>query len=261
MDAAFGHAHQRGQGGVAGGPIAPPIGAGATQQESQVAGVWKLGCATEAAMAHVETAQQEIAAAPDRPGIEPVESIQTRRAGVAGTTRHRAGQHLAQRAALLGDIGRPLLVQPGDAPADLGECRQAMARGIGKVRAAEKGHVVAGTQEHGERPAAAAAGEHLVRRLVDLVEVRALLAIDLDVDEQLVHHRRDFGILERLVRHDVAPVAGRVADREQDRPVLLPRQSKRVLTPGMPIDGIVRVLKQVGRSLARESIGHWFSPA
>ena len=55
------------------------------------------------------------------------------------------------------------------------------------------------------------------RRHVDLVDVGPLLAVDLDVDEQLVHHARGGVVLEALVRHDVAPVAGRVADREQDR--------------------------------------------
>ena len=78
--------------------------------------------------------------------------------------------------------------------------------------------------EHGERPAALLA--HDLQRLhVDRVDIGPLLAVDLDVDEQRVHHRRDLGRFEALVRHDVAPVAGGVADREQDRPVgaLAPR--------------------------------------
>ena len=36
----------------------------------------------------------------------------------------------------------------------------------------------------------------------------------------LVHERRDVRVLEGLVRHDVAPVAGRVADRDEQRAVL-----------------------------------------
>ena len=89
-----------------------------------------------------------------------------------------------------------------------------LAREIG---AAEERPLVVGRQEHRQRPAAAALGQHLVRGLVDAVEVGALLAVDLDVDEQFVHQRRRRGVLEGLVRHHVAPVAGRVADRQQDR--------------------------------------------
>jgi len=55
---------------------------------------------------------------------------------------------------------------------------------------------------------------------VDLIDVRALLAVDLHVHEMLVHHRGDLGILERLVLHHVTPVARGVADREEQRLVL-----------------------------------------
>src|SRR5580704_12946326 len=42
-------------------------------------------------------------------------------------------------------------------------------------------------QEHGERPAAGTLSDQLLRELVDLVEIGPLLAIHLDVDEQLIH--------------------------------------------------------------------------
>src|SRR3712207_8981484 len=45
--------------------------------------------------------------------------------------------------------------------------------------------------------------------------------------------------------HDVAPVAGRVADREQDRLALTLREAERLLAPGEPVHGIVLVLEQV----------------
>ena len=56
-------------------------------------------------------------------------------------------------------------------------------------------------------------------RHVDVVDVGPLLAVDLHVDEQARSSGGGFGVLERLVRHDVAPVAGGVADRQQDRAV------------------------------------------
>ena len=57
------------------------------------------------------------------------------------------------------------------------------------------------------------------------VEVGPLLAVHLDADEVLVHQRRGRLVLERLALHHVAPVAGRVADAEQDRLLLRARAS------------------------------------
>jgi hypothetical protein len=53
----------------------------------------------------------------------------------------------------------------------------------------------------------------MVRALVDLVDIGTFLAIDFDVHEQRVHERRGRLVLEGLVRHDMAPMAGGVADR------------------------------------------------
>ena len=74
-----------------------------------------------------------------------------------------------------------------------------------------KNGLLVGREEDRERPAAAPAHE-LHDELVDLIEVGALLAIDLDADEELVHELRDRVVLEALALHDVAPVARRVAD-------------------------------------------------
>ena len=92
------------------------------------------------------------------------------------------------------------------------------------------------------------------RRHVDLVDVGPLLAVDLDVDEQLVHHRRGGFVLEALVRHDVAPVAGRIADREQDRLAGALGLRQRIGPPRPPSDRIVLVLQQVRTGFARQAI-------
>ena len=70
-----------------------------------------------------------------------------------------------------------------------------------------------------------------------------------------IHERRDFFVLERFVRHHVAPVAGGITDREKDRLVLPARFGKRFLAPGIPIDRVVRVLEKVGRFFLREPVG------
>src|SRR5690606_24440149 len=63
-------------------------------------------------------------------------------------------------------------------------------------------------------------------------------------------------ILERLVRHYVAPMAGRVANAEQDGPVLGASALERFVAPRIPIDGIVGVLAQVGTAGGGETIRH-----
>ncbi len=64
-------------------------------------------------------------------------------------------------------------------------------------------------------------------------------------------------VLERFALHDVAPVAGRVADAQEDRPVEQLRPGQRVGPPRRPVDRVVGVLEEVRAGLARESVGHW----
>src|SRR6185312_730928 len=90
--------------------------------------------------------------------------------------------------------------------------------------------------------------------LVDGVEIWPLLAVDLDIDEARVHQRRDRRVLEALMRHDVAPVAGGVADREEDRPVERGGGAERLLAPALPMHRVVAVLEEVGARLLAEAI-------
>jgi hypothetical protein len=78
---------------------------------------------------------------------------------------------------------------------------------------------------------------------INLIDVRTLFAVNFDVDEQLVHHARGSLILKGLVRHDMAPVAGGVADRQQDRLIRTLGLLQRFRPPGPPVDRIVLVLK------------------
>ena len=66
--------------------------------------------------------------------------------------------------------------------------------------------------------------------------------------------RGDGGVLEALVRHDVAPVAGGVADGEQDRLVGALGLGQRLGAPGPPVHGVVLVLQQIGAGLAGEAV-------
>ncbi len=142
----------------------------------------------------------------------------------------------------------------GDRREDLEEPGPSPARGRREVRPAIERLSLRREKER-EGPAAAA-GHHLNGLHVDVVDVGPLLAVDLDRDEVPVQRFGDALRLERLVLHDVAPVAGRVADREKDRLVLRARPSERLRSPGIPVHGVVLVLEEVRRGLEREAVGH-----
>ncbi len=96
--------------------------------------------------------------------------------------------------------------------------------------------------------------QHLLRKLINLVQVGTFLSIDFDVDEQFVHQLRGASVFEGLVRHHMAPVAGRVADRQKNGLVFLLGACQRRFAPGIPIDRILRVLQQVRAGLLGEVI-------
>jgi hypothetical protein len=89
---------------------------------------------------------------------------------------------------------------------------------------------------------------------VDGVDVGPFLAVDLHVDEQVVHDLRRVRVLEGLVGHHVAPVAGRIADREEDRLVGGAGCLERLVAPGVPVDRVVGVLAEVGARLVGQAV-------
>ena len=167
-------------------------------------------------------------------------------------------QRLQEAGAIGLDVLRLVAEGLGHALQHVDEARPAVPRGIGEVGAAPE-RLAVGRAEHGERPAALFP-QDMQRLHVDGVDVGALLAIDLDVDEQLVHHRRDLRRFEALVRHDMAPMAGGIADREQDRPVGAPGLGQRLLAPRPPMNGIFGMLQQIGAGLGTQAIHAGCSP-
>ena len=92
------------------------------------------------------------------------------------------------------------------------------------------------------------------RRHIDLIDIRPLFAIDFDIDEQLVHHARGRFILEAFVRHDMAPMAGGVADREENGSIAALGLRQRFGSPWPPIDRVVLVLQQIRTGLGGQAI-------
>src|SRR5699024_4560296 len=91
---------------------------------------------------------------------------------------------------------------------------------------------------------------------VDRVDVGAFLTVHLDVDEQGVHPFGGPEVLEGLARHHMAPVAGGVADGDQDGHVAAACLGQGLLAPRPPLHRVVGVLQQVRAGRLAQSVGH-----
>ncbi len=156
----------------------------------------------------------------------------------------------ARTAELAGDAGSGIVdlspaVDPrlGDRVQDLPERRHSMRRPGWEVRAGVERPAI-GREEGGHRPSALA-GQRLDRLHVHGVDVWPLLAVDLDRHEPRVEVGSGRLVLERLVRHDMAPVARGVSDTEQHRDVAPARLGECVVAPLPPVHGVVGVLEEV----------------
>src|ERR1700716_53204 len=203
VDPAFGHAAQRErrhverlQVGLRRGDARTPV----TQQPLDGQRVRKFWRAAKAAVTGIEAARQLRAAALERRSAE---------FGVArGRWRIELGECRHQRVVLRAQLRGMIAIVSGDALQDVPERWQPVARLLREVGAAEERPLVIVRQEHGERPAAAALREHLLRDLVDAVDVGTLLAIDFDIDEQLVEDACGGFVFEALFLEYVTPPAG-----------------------------------------------------
>ena len=229
VDATGGHGVE-GAGGHGQGrrrPSGRPVGARVAQGQVDQGRLGELGGAAEPAPLGVEP--------PGQLGRPPASSRSGCRLGAVGrrAARSRAGRvaidrargdGLGQLVGLLLDLVAAVVPDVGEGGEHGGERRGARAVVGREVGAAVEGPAVRG-QEDAHRPAART-GDGLDRLHVDGVDVGSLLAVDLDAHEGGVEPVGDGRVLERLVGHDVAPVAGRVADGQEDRPVRSRARSK-----------------------------------
>ncbi len=147
---------------------------------------------------------------------------------------------------LRGDLGGVIAIIFRDAAQEIVEGGHAVARRLRKVGSAEEWLLLAGRQEHGQRPAAGALSDELLCGLIDLVQIGTFFAIHLDVDEQLVHQCGGGGILEGFVRHDMAPVTGRITDRQQNGLVLPFCGEQRLSSQGCQSTGLSACCSKYG---------------
>jgi hypothetical protein len=220
----------------------------AAEEELQRHRLGELRRLAEAAPGRVERLAQPLERLPQHGLVGQAVRLRAERRGLPGDELDQLGALLAGVLAAPG----PGVGHRQQHPA---EARHPRPVELWEVGAGVEGAALRG-QEHRHRPAALA-GHRLHRVHVDAVQVGALLAVDLDADEVLVHHRGRLGVLERLVRHHVAPVAGGVADRQQDRLVLLAGPLQRLRPPRVPVDGVPGVLQQVRAGLLDQPVGLW----
>ena len=120
----------------------------------------------------------------------------------------------AQAFGVLDDLCTPRAICLCDSLQNTGESRPVISIFRRKVSASEN-RLPVRQQENSQRPPAAA-GHDLHGGHVDLIEVRTLFAIDLDIDKIFIHELCDRRVFEGLVLHHMTPVTSRVADAQED---------------------------------------------
>ena len=214
------------------------------QQAVEVGGVGEFRLRAEAAVHHVHVAGE---------GAHTVRYEIERQIAAAGRKARKFLHGLANLSGALDDVLLAVVIGIGQGAQETRKAGAAVAVVGRKVGAAVEGFLVRG-EEHGQRPAALP-GEQLHGGLVDVIQVGTFLAVHLDVHEVRIHQRGNLLILERFALHDVAPVAGGVADGQQNGPVLGVGFVERLRSPGIPVDRIVGVLQQIGAGFVDQAIG------
>jgi hypothetical protein len=148
----------------------------------------------------------------------------------------------------------PLVVVRGDdAGHNLLDAEPAVARLRGKVRAPGKGVTLRG-ERHGQGPDAPTAVEGGVRCLVAGINVRPLVAIDLDRHEVLIDQRRNLGMLITLAVYDMAPMTPDGPNVEPDRAVERGGKLEGLGPPLLPGDGLLGGRAQIGTGGLRQIV-------
>src|SRR5438874_199718 len=250
VDTALGHAAQRERRHVPGLEVRlGRAGARLPAPEQPLDGlrVRELRCAAETPVAGIEAARELLAQARERGPRELAVGARRLRVEI------REGRH--ERLVLRAQLRGALPVELGDPEQQVLERRQPVARFLRKVGASEERPLIVVCEEHGERPAAAALRKHLLRHLVDAIDVRTLLAVDLDVDEVVVEDASRLFVFETFSLENVAPPAGGITHTQMNRLFFGACSFECFIAPRIPIDGIVSVLLQVRTRLGGEAVG------
>ena len=238
-DAAPGHLNQRGLRHLQTAQV--PLPPGPVQQEQQGVGRGKLGRAAEAAVLPVKVLPQPGGRLPQQGPVRLCAAVRLPAAQLPDCLLSQLQQ--------TAPVGLP---QPFNLFQQLHQPQPAAPAPGRQIGSRPEGFLVRGHQ-NGQRPAAGS-GQRLAGRHIYPVHVRPLLPVHLDGDKPPVQYPGHLLILKGLPSHDVAPVAGGVADGQKDRLVLNDGGVKSLLPPAVPVDGVFRVLEQVGGFFVFQSV-------
>jgi hypothetical protein len=85
----------------------------------------------------------------------------------------------------------------------------------------------------------------LAYRHINLVDVRAFFPIDLYSYIMVIEKVSYLRIFKRFMGHDMTPMAGGIPDGKKDRFVFPDRFLESLISPGIPLDWIFSMLKQI----------------
>lgn len=217
-----------------------PCAPGVPEQEDQVMGRGEFGRVPEAAPAGVKA-----------PGVKAGRQACQCPVGKAGAGALRFSEPVGQR---LSGGQQTVPVLP---PQPRRLLQQGQQRLPGEIRPRPEGLLLR-REQHRQRPSAGACHGHAGGH-IDRVHIRALLPVDLDRDKIPVDRLRHRPVLKGLMGHDVAPVAGGVADAEEHRLVLLPCGLEGLAPPGAPVHGVFPVLEQIRGLFKLQPVWHGYS--
>src|SRR5690606_6643944 len=99
------------------------------------------------------------------------------------------------------------------------------------------------------------AGHRLTHRHIDVIHIGALLPVHLDRHKIPVEHPGHLFIFKGLPLHHVTPVAGGIADGQEDRLFLPLRLFKGLFAPGIPVHRIVGMLQKIRGFFMDQAVG------
>ena len=124
---------------------------------------------------------------------------------------------------------------------NLPEARAVELRCLRKIGADVKRRLIRG-HEDAERPTALSVHQ-LGRRHIDLIDIRSFFPVDFDRDEPVIQHPGRLFVFEAFVCQNMAPMTGRITDRQENRFVCRTGSGKRFFPPWIPINRVGGVLE------------------
>ena len=215
------------------------------QQEQQLAWAGKLRSVAEPAAPPVECAGEFLDGRLEHagPGHD----------GVAGTTADGPQAFNDGRGRLQHLVGF-LAPHPRDLLENFDKARPPPPRGRWEIGPSVK-RFERGGEPHAHRPAPGPGGG-LNKCHVDAVHIWPLLAINLDRHVVPIEQAGHVGVFETLMLHHVAPVARRIADRQENQLVFTASRLERGIAPRVPVDWVVLVLEKIRTLLCGEAVWH-----